>query len=266
MLLERCNEEIAWLTATQIKGVGSAALNDIYEAYKVDEFLETIKLGNLDKLKWGVARKQKIINYYRENESSIIERARDYQEYCRQKNIGIILPTGDLMNNSLKNCKGVPPILFYRGNINLLRYDVRRAAVIGARRCTRVGKERAIEITTQLTKSGMVTVSGMAKGIDAYAHTASLKAGGATIAVLGNGIDICYPPEHDELMEAIIDHGLVISQFLPGTTPRQYQFPARNKLIAGLSEKIYVVEASRNSGTNTTVKFAMENGIEVVKI
>lgn len=103
----------------------------------------------------------------------------------------------------------------------------------------------------------------MAKGIDAYAHTAALKAGGTTIAVLGNGIDICYPPEHEKLMDTIIEKGLIISQFLIGTSPRQYQFTIRKRVIAGLSEKVYLVEAARNSGTNTTVQFARDYGIEV---
>ena len=95
----------------------------------------------------------------------------------------------------------------------------------------------------------------MAKGIDSYAHTAALKSGGYTIAVLGNGPDICYPKEHQTLYEAIAQMGCVVSEYPPGVTPRSYMFPRRNRLIAALSDKLYIIGAGRNSGTNTTAAF-----------
>ncbi|WP_304173393.1 DNA-processing protein DprA [Pseudobutyrivibrio ruminis] len=261
--MERCDEETAWLAAMQLKGVGDKALRDVNSVYAIEDFIEALKLGNLDRLSWTESRKKKIIDYYKDNSDYINEKAKEYQDYCEKKNIGILLQTDNISKSLQENFYVMPPVLFYRGNIDLLKEKVARVAVIGARRCTRDGKEKAIDIASKEVSNGKVIVSGMAKGIDSYAHTAALKAGGTTIAVLGNGIDICYPTEHEELMETIIEKGLVISQFLPGASPRQYQFPVRNRLIAGLSEKVYVVEAARNSGTNTTVQFAKDYGIEV---
>jgi DNA processing protein len=266
MSLERCNEEVAWLTAMQLKGIGDKALRDVNTVYAIDDFLEALKLGNLDRLSWTESRKKKILNYYKDCGDYIYEKAKEYQAYCVKKNIGILLQTDNISKSLHDNFYAMPSVLFYRGNIDLLKESINRVAVIGARRCTRDGKEKAIEIASKEVSNGKVIVSGMAKGIDAYAHTAALKVGGTTIAVLGNGIDICYPTEHEELMETIIEKGLVISQFLPGASPRQYQFPVRNRLIAGLSEKVYVVEAARNSGTNTTVKFARDYGVEIIRI
>ena len=263
MSLERYNEEIGWLVLMQINGIGPAAMREINDKYCILDFISELDEECIQKLDWSNTHKERILKHYVDNKNTIHKKAEQYQLYCRKNNIGTLLPDDDVMQNFINKFKGIPPILFYKGNIHLLNQNIHRAAVVGARRCTREGKENSIAIASQLVSEDVVVVSGMAKGIDAYAHTAALKAGGTTIAVLGNGIDICYPPEHEGLMQTIIEKGLVISQFLPGTMPIQYQFPVRNRLIAGLSEKVYVIEASRNSGTNTTVKFARENSIVV---
>ena len=106
----------------------------------------------------------------------------------------------------------------------------------------------------------------MAKGIDAYAHTAAIKNGGYTIAVLGNGPDICYPGEHIHLYEMIIKNGCVMSEYPPGTKPRQYMFPRRNHLIAALSDEVFVIDTGRNSGTKTTVEACEIYGRNVIDI
>ena len=98
-------------------------------------------------------------------------------------------------------------------------------------------------------------ISGMAKGIDAYAHTAVIRNGGDPVAFLGNGTDVCYPSEHRGLMTEIVQHGVIISEYLPGTAPRPYFFPQRNRLIAAWSEKLYIIGAGRNSGTRYTLDY-----------
>jgi DNA processing protein len=100
----------------------------------------------------------------------------------------------------------------------------------------------------------------MAKGIDSYAHTAVLKAQGYTVAVLGNGADICYPREHEKLYAEISERGCIVSEYPPGTVPRKYYFPQRNRLIAALSDELYVIEAGRNSGTRSTVDSCRKYG------
>jgi DNA processing protein len=140
------------------------------------------------------------------------------------------------------------------------------AAIVGARGWTAEGKGMAIDFATRAVESGSAVISGMAKGIDSYAHTAALKANGYTIAVLGNGVDICYPKEHDKLYAEIVKRGCVLSEYPPGTEPREYFFPKRNRLIAALSDKIYVVEAGRHSGTQTTVESGRKYSKTVVNM
>ena len=96
--------------------------------------------------------------------------------------------------------------------------------------------------------------------MDSYAHTSAIKSGGQTIAVLGNGVDICYPKEHRNLYEAICDNGAIVSEYAPGTIPQRYHFPRRNRIIAAFSEEIYVIDAGGRSGTKSTVEAAVRYG------
>lgn len=104
-------------------------------------------------------------------------------------------------------------------------------------------KKVAVDCAVYLTKHQIPVISGMAKGIDSYAHTACLKAGGYTVAVLGNGLDICYPSEHRSLMDQITEHGLLLSEYEPGRRPNGHNFPKRNRIISAWSQKLLVVEA-----------------------
>ena len=112
-----------------------------------------------------------------------------------------------------------------------------------------------MEIATDLTKQGIAIVSGMAKGVDAYAQTACLKAGGYMIAVLGNGLDICYPSEHRILMENIAKQGLLISEYEPGIKPQKVYFPRRNRIIAAFSDEIIITSAGKGSGALITAQY-----------
>lgn len=138
--------------------------------------------------------------------------------------------------------------------------------VVGARRCTNYGKEVVKEAVEYLASEKIPVISGMAKGIDSYAHTACLKAGGYTLAFFGNGVDICYPKEHRGLMENIIENGAVLSQFPPGTEPRPEYFPRRNALMSAWSEKLLVVEAGDNSGALITAQYTKELGRQVLAV
>ena len=169
----------------------------------------------------------------------------------------IILPVWDSrFPGKLRDYHRGPVILYCRGNVEILQKPC--VGIVGARRCSLEGKEKAIRLAEQVVGAGQAVVSGLAKGIDSYAHTAALKAHGATIAVLGNGIDICYPAEHTGLMKRVISEGLVVSEYPPGIRPARYRFVERNRIIAGLSRQLYIVEAGRNSGTNSTKNFAEE--------
>jgi DNA processing protein len=139
-------------------------------------------------------------------------------------------------------------------------------AVVGARSCSAYGAQVARELAQSLAASGVVVVSGLARGIDAEAHRGALAAGGLTVAVLGCGIDRDYPRAHAELARRIADQGLVVSEYPPGVEPSPWRFPARNRIIAGLARAAVVVEARERSGALITADFALELGREVFAV
>lgn len=157
----------------------------------------------------------------------------------------------------------LPAVLYYRGNLRASTFSI---GIVGSRRCTSYGKEVAAEAAAFLGQAGVTVVSGMAKGIDSYAHTSCLKAGGYTLAFVANGVDICYPPEHQMLMEKIIANGAVISSYPPATRPRQEYFPHRNKLLAAWVDKLLVVEAAERSGALITAEYAMKYNRKVLAV
>ena len=162
-----------------------------------------------------------------------------------------------------RNIKDIPVILYIKGKLKINDFN-NSIGIVGARRCTAAGKKTAINTAGMAVDADIAVISGMAKGIDSYAHTAAIKSNGYTISVLGNGVDICYPKEHEKLYEEIAEHGCVLSEYPPGTVPREYTFPKRNRLIAGLSDKLYVIDAGRNSGALSTVDYSKEFGREVI--
>ena len=139
-------------------------------------------------------------------------------------------------------------------------------AVIGARVASEEGLIAAGEIASDLARAGIVVVSGLARGIDAAAHSGALDGGGKTIAVLGTGIDRIYPPENDRLFEQIAAHGLLLTEFPPGSPPEDWHFPRRNRIISGLSKAVVVVEAREKSGSLITARLAAEQGRDVMAV
>lgn len=156
-----------------------------------------------------------------------------------------------------------PPIVLYLWGTLSCRPA---AAVIGTRRPTRYGRSVAGDIACALAASGVSVVSGLARGIDAIAHQSALDAGGHTYAVLGSGLDRIYPPEHRGLAQRIAEQGAILSDYPLGTEPEAKNFPPRNRIIAGLSTLVVVVEAGERSGTMITVGFANEQGREVFAV
>jgi DNA processing protein len=144
--------------------------------------------------------------------------------------------------------------------------DFYKIAIIGARKCSEYGLLTARTFAKPLAEAGVVVVSGMARGVDSMAHRGALSGGGKTIAVLGCGVDICYPAENQNLRKEIINNGCVISEYPPDTKPVPAFFPARNRIISGLSHGVLVVEAGKKSGTLITVDQALEQGREVFAV
>ncbi len=163
----------------------------------------------------------------------------------------------------LRRIHDPPSVIHVRGD---LRPDEPAIAVVGSRRATATGRVVTERLAAGLARHGVTVVSGLARGIDAVAHWAALEAGGRTMAVLGCGLDVIYPPEHGELQEAIARQGCVISEFAPGTPPLPGHFPQRNRIIAGLVLGVVVVEGDERSGTLSTAGHALDEGREVMAV
>ena len=158
----------------------------------------------------------------------------------------------------LRQIKDPPKALYYAGDLTLL--GTRLVAVVGSRKFTAYGRRVAAKIAGRLAACGVTVVSGMAVGIDGIGHRSALDAGGKTIAVLGNGLDVMYPAANRELKKDILREGLLLSEYPPGMKGTKYTFPQRNRIISGLSEATVVVEAGLNSGSLITAALAAEQG------
>jgi DNA processing protein len=157
-----------------------------------------------------------------------------------------------------------PPVLYLQGRTELLNSEC--VAMVGSRAATAYGRRSAFSLARDLAASGMTVVSGLALGIDSEAHSGALAAEGANIGVLGCGLDVVYPKENRDLYAQIRKHGLLVSEYLPGTRPEGFRFPVRNRIIAGLSKGVVVVEAARKSGSLITAELALEEGRDVFAV
>lgn len=166
--------------------------------------------------------------------------------------------------DNLKSLIDSPPVLFVKGELQ--PRDALAIAVVGTRKASNAGLSASRWLAREMAKAGLTVVSGLARGVDAAAHWGALEAGGRTIAVLGCGVDVVYPPEHVRLKAEIEKQGAVVSEFPPGTPPYAWNFPARNRIISGLSLGVVVAEAGEKSGALITADFALEQGREVFAI
>jgi DNA processing protein len=160
----------------------------------------------------------------------------------------------------LVEISGRPPVLYFRGELSA---DETTVAIVGTRRSTPYGRQAAEAIAAEIARAGVTVVSGMARGIDGAAHRAALEAGGRTIAVLGSGVDVIYPADHRRLAEQIVASGAIVSEHPPGAKPDAVNFPARNRIISGMSTGVIVVEAPLRSGALITATFAADQGRDV---
>lgn len=189
-------------------------------------------------------------------------------ESALKQNIQIITFENTLYPAMLKEINDAPPVLYIKGNADLLKYPV-CLSVVGARNASVAGRKIASRIAYDLTNVDVLVVSGMAKGIDAAAHKGALYAKeqkGPTVAVLGTGVDVCYPEENKELYEQIAEQGVLISEFRLGEEANISNFPRRNRIVSALSMGVLVVEASLNSGSLITARLALEQGKDVFAV
>ncbi len=180
-------------------------------------------------------------------------------DYCASHKIGIISYEHEFYPGKLKLISNPPPVLYFRGTMP--RLDDRMAlGIVGTRRMSEYGKKMAYKISYEIASAEAVVVSGMALGVDAVAACGAISAGGKTIAVLGSGVDVIYPPQHAKLYEKIIENGCVISEYPPTTAAVGNHFPQRNRIISGITSGTLVVECDIDSGAMITADCAIEQG------
>lgn len=180
------------------------------------------------------------------------------------RNIEILTLMDEAYPSLLKEIYYPPPVLFVRGR--LVKEHTEAVGIVGARKATLYGKNIAEELAKDLSERGITIVSGLARGVDSCAHRGSLESEGKTIAVLGCGLDVVYPPENKDLQEAIAERGSLVSEYPLGTISHPHNFPARNRIISGLSRGVVIVEAGERSGALITADFALEQGREIFAV
>jgi DNA processing protein len=186
-------------------------------------------------------------------------------ERCGRAGIGAVTNCDQEYPDVLRTDPQPPAVLFWRGDWSVL--DNRRVGIVGTRNATGPGRQFAAELGFRLADSGVAVVSGLAKGIDGAAHRGALRAGpGRVVGVVANGLDTPYPRVNAELWDGVARHGLLLSEWPPGTEPERFRFPQRNRILAALSELVVVVESRERGGSLTTAREALERSIEVMAV
>ncbi|MBI5417660.1 DNA-protecting protein DprA [Candidatus Poribacteria bacterium] len=250
---------ILWITLHYISKLSPSSFLKLLEHFKFPENVFKAKkneLLNIDGVKEEVA--ETILD--NKSKPDIIK----IIDWIETNNIKVLRIIDKEYPVNLKSIFCPPPLIYIKGE--LLEVDQIAVAIVGSRTASVYGKTVTQNITKELILSGITIISGMARGIDSAAHETALSAGGRTIAVLGCGIDVIYPPENRNLYKTISEHGAVISEFPIGTRPEKFNFPRRNRIISGLSLGTLVIEAGEKSGSLITANYALEEGREVFAI
>jgi DNA processing protein len=248
---------LIWLTG--IRNLGSKRINRLIDRFGSAQAVWEACPEELRKVK-GVDRELIRLITANRNEEKLAHCINNLERH----NISTVAITSEDYPELLREIYNPPYLLYVKGDKGIIRQNC--IAIVGSRNASYYGKKVAFKLAEQLARAGCTVVSGLARGIDSYAHKGALAVGGPTAAVLGNGLDIVYPRENYQLMKEISDIGLLISEYPPGTSPLKGNFPARNRLISGLSIGVVVVEASERSGALITADFALEQNREVFAV
>lgn len=251
---------VIWLTLFRAPNVGRHRLSILMREVPNPEEAWLLSREQLMRLEdWGPASADGVMAARADR--SLRSAAEREWEQARERGLRFISRADTDYPENLLLTPSPPPFLYqvgpWRPESSLL------ISIVGTRRATAYGLSVAYRFGYDLAQMGAVVVSGMARGIDAAAHRGALDAGGRTVAVLGSGADVCYPPESRGLYRQIREKGAILSELPPGTEPRREFFPDRNRIISGISHGVLAVEAGERSGTLITVKNALEQGREV---
>ena len=248
------NPTIYWLWLEMIFGVANVKLHDLIE-----------REGGVQPLYYALHDPDSALLKEKERQKlrkTPLEQAKKIMEYCNQHQIGIITWDDALYPERLQQIYNPPVVLFYRGNPALLQEGMLLTCV-GTRHPSEYSRKVADWICTDLARCNITICSGCAAGLDAVSHWAAVRQNTPTIAVLGCGVDFDYPKENRELKNRIVQNGLLLSEYFPGTQPFPANFPVRNRILAGIGEAVLVLEANSRSGSLITANLAVEQGKSV---
>lgn len=252
------DERLFWVGLNLVKGVGPVRFRSLLEHFgDVQSAWEATPAA----LK-AAGMSDKIVKNLLKVRASVDLKA--IWERLTTEDITLLTWLDEAYPRRLKDIDQPPPVLYQRGAITPA--DDWAVAIVGTRRITSYGRQVAEELGAYLAGQGVTVVSGLARGVDSVAHQAALKAGGRSIAVLGCGVDLIYPPENRKLAGEMMEKGAIVSDYPLGTPPEGSNFPPRNRIIAGLSLAVVIVEAGRKSGALITAKFAADQGREVFAV
>ena len=250
------NETLYWVWLAQRLGAGSKYLTEVlsrfgspFEVYRADE--DSIVGENRDMRSWQKALCDKNL-----------EEAMSICRSCERLGVDIVPYDDARYPARLRAISNPPTVLYCRGKLPVFD-KLLCIGVVGTRKMSEYGCRSAYKISYELAASGIITVSGMALGIDSVVACATFAAKGHTVAVLGCGIDVVYPAAHRKVYNELLRNGSIISEYPPGMRPTRYSFPLRNRIISGLSQGVFVVEGDMNSGAMITAKDALVQGREL---
>ena len=242
-------------TCAIVPGLGRSRIPRLIQAFGSAKAL--FEASKEELLATGICEPKNVVQFITKRSFDL---PRKLDTFCKMKGVQLLSIYDEAYPKALREIHDPPLVLYVRGQIPNASYAI---GVVGSREATHYGLKAAKILAGDLAKEGIPIISGGAKGIDTAAHEAALQAGGTTVAVLGCGLDINYPSGNQKLFERIAQRGAVISEYPPGTAPMAINFPARNRIIVGLSRGIVVAEAARKSGALITAHIAADEGREV---
>ena len=254
-----------WLYLAKIKEIDSRRRRMLLETFGNPEEIYRAEVGTLRKVPLlNDSHVEALLRYRKIDLENEMER-------MIEKGISFVTFSDREFPERLRDIPDPPVILFFKGEFP--KNNTPAVAIVGSRNCSMYGKEICSSFSKRLASAGITIVSGMALGLDGHAHRGALEAGGKTVAVLGCGADVCYPPANRDIYEKLGNPGAngegsgsIISEYYPGETPMPYYFPQRNRIISGLADVLLVIEAREKSGTLITVDHALEQGKEIFAI
>jgi len=248
-----------WIALNAVRGLGPVKIKQLLERYGDPEAV--FKQSSSKLVEQGIIS-ESIASQL--GDPALFRFAQEQLSWAEKLKVSVITCNDSAYPSCLKEIFAPPPIIYVKGRIEVFQRHA--VAVVGTRVPTVYGKKVTESICAEMVEQRLVIVSGLARGIDTYAHQSSINHRGFTVAVLGCGLDRCYPPENRELSEKIVENGVLLSEFPLGTPPEAYNFPRRNRIISGLSSAVLVVEAGTKSGSLITAHYALQQGRKVFAV